>query len=86
MRKALLLFAALSVLLVFVSGCDPLIQIGGAFFPCWLFCPVLGAFLSFLCRPLFVALGVEDSLWPRALVYPSIAVFTACLTYIIFFR
>ncbi len=86
MRKGALLFSALSTVLVFVSGCNPLIQIGGAFFPCWLFCPIVGALLAFLCRPVFVALSVEDLLWPRALVYPSIAVFIACFTYILFFR
>lgn len=81
----------LSVLALFLggiglSGCDPLIQIGGAYFPCWLFCPIVGIGAAFLCRPVFVALRVENSLYPRGLVYFSIAILASCMTYVIFFR
>jgi hypothetical protein len=64
-----------------LCGCDPVLNIAGANFPAWLFCVLAGALLAALWRLLFIALGIDSHLWPRALVYISLAVLMACLVY-----
>ena len=76
--------AALSA--VGLSGCDPVLPIAGAHFPAWLVCALAGALLAALMRPLFLALRIEAYLWPRPLVYSSLAVLLACLTYLLCFN
>jgi hypothetical protein len=69
-----------------LSGCDPVLNIAGAHFPAWLVCALAGALLAALLRPLFLALCIEAYLWPRPLVYASLAVLLACLIYLFFFN
>jgi YtcA family len=76
--------AALSA--VGLSGCDPVLPIAGAHFPAWLVCALAGALLAALMRPLFLALRIEAYLWPRPLVYSSLAVLLACIMYLLFFN
>ena len=69
-----------------LSGCDPVLPIAGAHFPAWLVCALAGALLAALMRPLFLALRIEAYLWPRPLVYSSLAVLLACIMYLLFFN
>lgn len=69
-----------------LCGCDPVVNIAGANFPAWLFCVLAGALLAAVWRLLFITLGIESHLWPRALVYISLAVLMACVVYAIFFN
>lgn len=85
-KNGLVLSLALLAGCLGVGGCDPLIQIGGAYFPCWLFSPLVGVLLAFLCRPIFIALRVEELLWPKEWVYSAIALFGSCASYLLFFR
>src|SRR5262244_3819824 len=69
-----------------LSSCDPVLNIAGAHFPAWLLCALAGACLTALTRPLFLAVGIEAYLWPRPLVYSSLAVLLACIAYLLFFN
>ena len=78
--------ACASVSAAGLSGCDPVLPIAGAHFPAWLVCALAGALLAALMRPLFLALRIEVYLWPRPLVYSSLAVLLACIMYLLFFN
>ena len=69
-----------------LSGCDPVLNIAGAHFPAWLVCALAGALLAALTRPLFLAAHIEAYLWPRPLVYSSLAGLLACIMYLLFFN
>ena len=69
-----------------LSGCDPVLNIAGAHFPAWLVCALAGALGAALLRPLFLAVRLEAYLWPRPLVYASLAVLLACIIYLLFFN
>jgi hypothetical protein len=76
----------LAIMLIALSGCDPIVNIAGANFPAWLLCAIGGATLAALIRPIFVATRVETYLWPVAIVYASLAFVLACLLYLSFFN
>lgn len=68
------------------TGCDPIVNIAGANFPSWLVAAIVGAILTALLRPVFVAAGVERYMWPLPAVYASLAVLLGCIFWIIFFN
>lgn len=78
------------LLLIFTSfglgGCDPLFDIGGAFFPGWLLAALLAVGLTFLIRWILVRFGLDEFLWLRTLSY--IGMFTMCSIgfWLLFFR
>jgi hypothetical protein len=67
-------------------GCDPIVNIAGANFPSWLVAAIVGAALTALLRPVFVAAGLERYMWPLPAVYASLAVLLGCIFWIIFFN
>ena len=69
-----------------LAGCDPVINIAGANFPAWLFCAICGATLAAVIRPLFVVTRLENYLWPRPVVYSSLAILMGCVVWLIFFN
>ncbi len=68
------------------AGCDPVVNIAGANFPSWLVAAIVGIILAALIRPAFVAIGIEQYLWPLPVVYASLAVLLACVFWLIFFN
>lgn len=68
------------------AGCDPIVNIAGANFPSWLVAAIVGAILTALLRPVFVAAGLERYLWPLPAVYASLAVLLGCIFWMIFFN
>jgi YtcA family len=72
--------------LMFVGGCDPVVNIAGANFPAWLLCAIAGTVLAAMIRPVFVAVRIERYLWPVAVVYASLAVLLGCVVYLVFFN
>ncbi|HTT76450.1 MAG TPA: YtcA family lipoprotein [Candidatus Binataceae bacterium] len=76
----------LTALAVGAGGCDPVINIGGANFPGWLLCSIVGVAMAGLMRPLFVALGIERYLGPGVLIYPCLVILLGCLTWLLFFN
>ena len=66
-RLAVALLAGLS------SGCSGAasITVGGAYFPAWLVCALIGALAAVLARALFVATGLAQTLPMQLLVCVS---------------
>ena len=69
-----------------LAGCDPVVNIAGADFPSWLLCLIVGAILTAVVRPVFVKLRLEPYLGPLLVVYLSLTVLLACVTYLMFFN
>ncbi|MAI26956.1 MAG: hypothetical protein CMN75_13085 [Spirochaeta sp.] len=67
-------------------GCDPVLDVDGAFFPAWMLCMILGIALTFAFYPLFVRLGIEAYVGPPVLIYPSLALLLTLLIWLVFFR
>lgn len=78
--------AAAGAAICTAAGCDPIVNIAGANFPSWLVAAIVGALLAALARPIFVAVGLEQYLWPLPAVYASLAVLLGCIFWMIFFN
>src|SRR5437879_689439 len=52
-----------------VSAMGPQINIIGSFFPSWMLCAAIGIVAALLGRWLFVRMGLDPYVGPRALVY-----------------
>src|SRR5271170_2689999 len=61
------------------AGCDPVINIGGANFPGWLLCAIVGLVFAALLRPLFVVAKIEPYMGPAVLIYPCLMVLIGCI-------
>ena len=68
------------------SSCDPLIDVAGAFFPAWILCIFVAIAATALLRVAFARTGIERSLGPLVIVYPSLATALAFGCWVIFFR
>lgn len=68
------------------AGCDPIINIQGAFFPAWILCLAGGIALTAVAHRLFVSTGLQGYLGPLALVYPSLALLFTMALWLAFFR
>ena len=68
------------------SSCDPLIDVAGAFFPAWILCILVAIAATALLRVAFARTGVERSLGPLVLVYPTLATAIAFACWVIFYR
>ncbi len=62
---ALLLIGCLSML----TGCDPILEVDGAFFPAWLVCMIAAGFMLGGIRWIVYRLGIEPFVGPRVTVY-----------------
>ena len=68
-----------------MAGCDPLINIEGAYFPSWLVSGISGVFGTILLHILFLKMGVDEHLWPRPLVYFSCFVLLTFTTWLVLY-
>jgi len=64
----------------------PQINVIGSFFPSWMLCAAIGIVVAVLARRLFVVVGVDPYLGPRALVYPSLAIVVTLVLWVTLFR
>jgi len=64
----------------------PQINIIGSFFPSWMLCAAIGIVVTLAARGLFVRVGIDPYLGPRALVYLSLAVLVTLGLWLVFFR
>jgi len=69
-----------------VSGCDPIVNVQGSFFPAWIICMAVGGLLTGVLRQLFVLLRLEPNLGPLLLVYPSVWLLATMVTWLVFYR
>ncbi|MEO8606027.1 MAG: YtcA family lipoprotein [bacterium] len=68
-----------------LSGCDPVIDLEGAFFPSWMLCLLAGVVGAALLRPLFARSGLEPHLGPLPLIYSCLALLLSFATWLLFF-
>ena len=64
----------------------PQINVVGSFFPSWMLCAAIGIAVTLLAHRLFLKLGVDPYLGPRALVYPSLAILVTLVLWVTLFR
>lgn len=64
----------------------PQINVVGSFFPSWMLCVAIGIGVTMIARWLFLRIGVDPYLGPRALVYPSLAILVTLVLWVTFFR
>ena len=70
-----------------LSGCGraPTFNILGSFFPAWLLCLVAGIVMAVLVNRILTWQNLEKEIVWSIVVYPCIALFFACLLWLIFF-
>ncbi len=64
----------------------PQINVIGSFFPSWMLCAAIGIVVTLLARAIFLQVGVDPFLGPRALVYPSLAILVTLVLWVALFR
>ena len=64
----------------------PQINVIGSFFPSWMLCAAIGIVIAILARRLFVRMGIDPYVGPRALVYPSLAILVTLVLWVTLFR
>lgn len=69
-----------------LSGCDPILDIDGAFFPAWIVSLALGSAGAVVARIFFVRWEIEEHLRPLPLVYGSLALSITLSLWLIFYR
>ena len=77
---------AVAVLILFAPGCDPVLNIGGTFFPGWMVAILIGSALTVAIRYIFVFTRVEPHLGPLALIYTSLGVLLSVVSWLILYR
>jgi len=75
----------LVLLILLTTGCDPVVNFYGSFFPAWVVCIVLGISLAALLRWLFAWTRLERHLGPLVLVYPALAFLLTCAIWLLLF-
>jgi hypothetical protein len=68
------------------AACDPLVDVAGAFFPGWMLCILAAVVATVLIRYLFSRTGLEPSLGPLIVIYPSLATTIALALWLGFYR
>jgi len=68
-------------------GCShsPEYSIFGSFFPAWIFCSAGGLVLAAAARPLFARTAIAEHLAAPVLFYLSMAIFLACILWLLFY-
>jgi YtcA family len=64
----------------------PQINVIGSFFPSWMLCAAIGIVVAVMARQVFLRVGVDHYLGPRALVYPSLALLVTLVLWVTWFR
>lgn len=61
------------------------VNLFGSFFPVWMISAMLGIAFTAMARLVLVRSGLQDSVGPRALIYPSLAMFFTFGIWLTFF-
>jgi hypothetical protein len=77
------LFLVVSILLM--GGCDPLVNIEGAFFPAWFISGVSGVIAMVLTWTLLRRFGVDQFMWARPFTYVCLLIMYTCLTWLVLY-
>jgi hypothetical protein len=77
---------ALAVLaMLTMTGCDPQLNIAGAYFPAWLLCMIAGLLSFWVIHLIFLRTGIIPFLVPITLVYAALLSSLICGIWLIFF-
>ena len=68
------------------AACSPVISIAGANFPVWIWCFLAGVIVALSLRPLMVAIGIDEWMEPRTVVYSCLALVVAFLCWLLVWR
>jgi YtcA family len=79
----ILVFSALDF---FAAGCDPVVNIGGTFFPGWMVAILIGSALTVAIRYIFVFTRLEPHVGPLALIYTSLGLLLSVVSWLILYR
>ena len=71
---------------IWMSGCDPVVSVGGALFPDWLVCVMAGSLLATACHPLLRGSGLERHLRPLPFFYGCLIVMFSLAAWVTFFN
>jgi hypothetical protein len=77
--------AALAALALATSGCDPVVNFYGSFFPAWVLALALGITGTVLLRWLLALARLEPHLGPLVLIYPALALLLTCAAWLALF-
>jgi hypothetical protein len=83
MSRWVLLPAVLVILTM--TGCDPQINIAGAYFPAWLACTLGGLLLFWGLHLVFLKMGLLPHIIPLPLVYGALITALTCVLWLLFF-
>jgi len=75
-----------AALILFATGCDPIINIGGTFFPGWMVSILIGSALTVAIRYVFVFTRLEPHVGPLALIYTSLGLLLSVVSWLILYR
>ena len=68
------------------TGCDPVFNIAGSFFPAWMVAMLIGVVLTAVARYVFVAVRLEPFLGPPVLIYSSLGLLLTVLAWLVLYR
>lgn len=68
-----------------LTGCDPQLNLAGAYIPAWLACAVGGLFLFWLIHLVLLRTGMIPFLIPIPLVYLALIIAMTCMLWLLFF-
>jgi hypothetical protein len=73
------------LVMVTMTGCDPQLNIAGAYFPAWLISAIGGLFCFWLMHLILLRTGMIPFLKPVSLVYLAIVVMLTSSIWLLFF-
>lgn len=76
-----LLFCSLGM-----AGCDPLFDIGGAYFPGWIMAALIALVVTLAIRWILVSLRLNEHMWLRSLAYIGLFAALSITSWLILFR
>jgi len=83
MFRPITLLALIAMLMM--TGCDPQLNLAGAYIPAWLACLFGGLLCFWIFHLVFLKAGILPFLKPLALVYASLIAALACLLWLLCF-
>ncbi|MEE2907917.1 MAG: YtcA family lipoprotein [Planctomycetota bacterium] len=75
----------MAVALLLLGGCDPLVNVEGAFFPAWLVSGISGVVGLAVTWSVFRRIGIDQHLLIRPITYICILVLYTTLVWLVFY-
>ena len=75
-----------AALVLCATGCDPVLNVAGSFFPAWMVSMLLGVGLTVAARYVLSATRLEPHLGPTTLIYTSLGLFLTVVAWLVLYR